>query len=255
MTGALALVRNELRLLRHDPVPAAVLVGMPLVLTVLLSPALGAALALAGHPGAAGSAQSVPGLACVFAFFAVAMVGFSLFREHGWGTWPRLRVAGLSGGSLLVGKLAVPAALLVAQHVVLFAVGVAFLDLEVSGSWVAVALVAVAFSVLVLCAGLAATALTGTVQQLNAVTNLGAMVLGGLGGGFVPTQTLPEWVQPLAPASPVYWAMEGYESAILEGGGPGDVLVPVLVLAGVAALCAAVAWWRLRAGGDKRTWG
>ena len=65
-----SIVRTELRLLRHDPVPAAVLVGMPLVLMTLLSDAMKSTLATEGYPGVAGSAQTVPGMACVFASFA-----------------------------------------------------------------------------------------------------------------------------------------------------------------------------------------
>ena len=107
----MSIVRTELRLLRHDPVPAAVLVGMPLVLMTLLSDAMEATLATEGYPDAPGSAQTVPGMACVFASFAIAVVGFAIFREHGWRTWPRLRAAGLSGRALLAGKLAVPALL------------------------------------------------------------------------------------------------------------------------------------------------
>lgn len=255
MTGAWAVARNELRLLAHDPVPAVVLVGMPVVLMTLLTPALGGALALTGHAGAPGSAQSVPGMACVFAVFVVAMVGFAIYREHGWRTWPRLRAAGLSQTDLLVGKLTVPALLLVAQHLVLFTFGVAVLDLEVSGSWWVVGLTAAAFSLFVLSAGLAAAAVLGTVQQLNAATNLGAMVIGGLGGGFVPVDTLPEWVRPAAPASPVYWAMEGYTVAILEGGGLAEALTPVLVLGTFAAACVGIALWLLRRDTPKRTWG
>jgi ABC-2 type transport system permease protein len=251
----MSIVRTELRLLRHDPVPAAVLVGMPLVLMTLLSEAMRSTLATEGYRGAAGSSQTVPGMACVFASFAIAVVGFAIFREHGWRTWPRLRAAGLSTRSLLLGKLAVPAGLVAAQHGVLFGFGVVFLDLSVSGSWVAVVLVAVCFAVLVLCAGLAAAAALSTIQQVNAVTNLGAMALGGLGGGFVPVAALPGWIEPVAPVSPVYWAMEGYRTAILDGGGVGDVLGPLAVLLGFGALFAGVAVWRLRLDAPKRTWG
>jgi ABC-2 type transport system permease protein len=249
-----SIVRTELRLLRHDPVPAAVLVGMPLVLMTLLSDAMQSTLAAEGHPGAPGSAQTVPGMACVFASFAIAVVGFAIFREHGWRTWPRLREAGLSGRQLIAGKLAVPALLVAAQHVVLFGFGVAFLDLEVS-SWPAVALIAAMFGLLVLTAGLAAAAALSTIQQVNAVTNLGAMALGGLGGGFVPVDSLPEWVQPIAPISPVYWAMEGYQTAILDGGGVSDVLGPLAVLLGFTVGFAGIALWRFRVDAPKRTWG
>ena len=168
---------------------------------------------------------------------------------------PRLRAAGLGARALLGGKLAVPAGLVTAQHVVLFGFGVAFLDLEVTGSWLAVALLAACFGVLVLVAGLAAAAALSTIQQVNAVTNLGAMALGGLGGGFVPVESLPDWIEPLAPISPVYWAMEGYRAAILDGGGVGDVLGPVGVLIAFTLAFAGLALWRLRLDEPKRTWG
>ena len=137
----------------------------------------------------------------------------------------------------------------------LFGFGVAFLDLRVEGSWLAVALIAAAFGLLVLTAGLAAAAALSTIQQVNAVTNLGAMVLGGLGGGFVPVESLPDWVEPLAPISPVYWAMDGYRTVILDGGGVGDVLGPLAVLVAFTALFAGLALWRFRVDEPKRTWG
>ena len=255
MSGSVAVVRNELRLLRHDPVPAVILIAIPVVLMTLLSDAMEGTLAEEGYADAAGSAQTVPGMACVFAFFAIALVGFAIFREHGWRTWPRLRAAGLSGRALLAGKLAVPAALVAGQHVVLFGFGVAFLDLRVAGSWLAVVLIASAFGALVLTAGLAAAAALSTIQQVNAVTNLGAMALGGLGGAFVPVDSLPSWVQPVAPVSPVYWAMEGYQTVILEGGGVGDILGPLAVLAAFTAAFAGIALWRFKLDAPKRTWG
>lgn len=243
MSGAAAVVRNELRILRHDPAPAAVLVAMPIVLMTLLSDAIGVLV------DAPGSTQTVPGMACVFATFGIAIVGFAVFREHGWRTWPRLRAAGLSRRSLFVGKLAVPAGLLAGQHVVLFAFGVVFLDLRVS-SWTGVACVAFAFSVIVLAAGFAAAAALSTVQQVNAVTNVGAMLLGGLGGAFVPVVWLPAWVEPIAPVSPVYWAMEGYGSAISGG---GTVIGPVAALLAFAGVFATFAL--TRPDRPKRTWG
>jgi ABC-2 type transport system permease protein len=249
------MIRNELRLLRHDPVPAAVLVGMPLVLMTLLSDAMKSTLATEGYRGVAGSAQTVPGMACVFASFAIAVVGFAIFREHGWRTWPRLRAAGVRGPALLAGKLVVPAGLLVLQHVVLFGFGVAFLDFKVNGAWLAVALLALAFAVMVLAAGLAAAAALGTVQQLNAVTNLGTMLLAGLGGALVPVMELPKWVQPAAVASPVNWAMEGYRDTILDGGGVGDVVLSLVAMVALAIVLTTFALWRLRRDAPKRTWG
>ena len=255
MTAAMAIVRNELRILRHDPVPAVVLIVMPIILMLLLSPALGLALTALGRPDVSGAAQSVPGMVCVFSFFSVALVGFALFREHGWRTWLRLRAAGLSSGEIVAGKLVLPAMMLWVQHAVLFAFGIVFLDLTVTGSWAAVAVTSLVFSVLVLAMGLAAAAAFSTIQQVNAVTNLGAMVFGGLGGGFVPVETLPSWVQPIAPASPSYWAMQSYSTVAMDGGGLAEVGGSIGVLALWTVAFLAIASWRLRVDSPKRTWG
>jgi len=250
-----AIVRNELRILRHDPVPLVLLIGMPIVLMVLLSQSLGHVLLFEGYDDTPGSMHTAPGMACLFGFFSIAIVGFAIFREHGWRTWPRLRAAGVGGPALFAGKLAVPAGMLVLQHAVLFGFGVGVLGFKVNGAWLAVALLALAFALMILCAGLAAAALLGTVQQLNAVTNLGTMVLGGLGGALVPVRELPKWVQPISPASPVNWAMEGYRDVILDGAGVADVLPSLAAMSGLALLLAAVALARLRHDAPKRTWG
>ena len=107
------------------------------------------------------------------------------------------------------------------------------------------------------CAGLAAAALLSTVQQLNAVTNLGTMAAGGLGGALVPVMELPKWVQPISRASPVHWAMEGYRDVIFDGVGVGvgDIVLRLAAMCGLAMVCAAVAVWRMRHDVPKRTWG
>jgi ABC-2 type transport system permease protein len=255
MSPLRAIVRNELRILRHDPVPLVLLIGMPIVLMVLLSQSLGHVLLFEGYDDTPGSMHTAPGMACLFGFFSIAIIGFAIFREHGWRTWPRLRAAGVGGPALFAGKLAVPAGMLVLQHAVLFGFGVGFLGFKVNGAWLAVALLALAFALMILCAGLAAAALLSTVQQLNAVTNLGTMVLGGLGGALVPVRELPKWVQPIAPASPVNWAMEGYRDVILDGAGVADILPSLAAMSGLALLLVAVALWRLRDDAPKRTWG
>ena len=255
MSPVRAIVRTELRILRHDPVPLVLLIAMPIVLMALLSQSLGHVLLFEGYDDTPGSMHTAPGMACLFGFFSIAIVGFAIFREHGWKTWPRLRAAGVSGPALLAGKLVVPAMLLVLQHVVLFGFGVAFLGFKVNGEWLAVALLAFAFAAMVLSAGLAAAAALGTVQQLNAVTNLGTMLLGGLGGALVPVMELPKWVQPLSVASPVNWAMEGYRDTILDGAGVGEIVLPLVAMASLSVVLAAFALWRLRHDVPKRTWG
>ena len=256
MSPLRAIVRNELRILRHDPVPLVLLIGMPIVLMALLSQSLGHVLLFEGYDDTPGSMHTAPGMACLFGFFSIAIVGFAIFREHGWRTWPRLRAAGVGGAARCwPASSSCRRGLLVVQHAVLFGFGLAFLDFKVNGAWLAVVLLALAFATMVLSAGLAAAAALGTVQQLNAVTNLGTMLLARPRRRARAGHGAAE-VGPAAVAvSPVNWAMEGYRAVILDGGGVGDVVLPLAGMVGLSVVLVAFALWRLRLDAPKRTWG
>lgn len=56
-----------------------------------------------------------------------------------------------------------------------------------------------------------------------------------LGGAFFAIAILPEWLQPVRYASVIGWAMEGWQTVQLQGGGIADVIVPISALLGFAA--------------------
>ena len=128
----------------------------------------------------------------------------------------------------------------------LFGAGVVLYDLRVRGSAVALALVATALGICVLTFGALLAAFASNANQLNVFANLGGTALAGLGGALVPLSTLPGWARAVAPATPSYWAMRGFRSVILDGGGIGNILVPVLALLAFAAGFAAIVAVRFR---------
>lgn len=241
-----AMARHELVLLRNDPTFAIVLTVMPLVLMSFIKPAFRYALVSAGNPHANGAEQAVPGMAVMFAFFMVGNVGFSVFRDHAWCTWDRLRSSPARPAEIIAGKLAVPILILAAQLTVLFVVGGALFGLSVRGSVAGVVLVAAALDLCLVCMGLALLSVCKSVNQLNAAANLGATFFAGLGGALVPLPLLPAWARTIAPAVPSYWAMRGFKSMILGQGGFGSAAIPALVLAGFTATFAVVAITRFR---------
>jgi ABC-2 type transport system permease protein len=83
-------------------------------------------------------------------------------------------------------------------------------------------------------------------QQLNTVGNLAAILIGGLGGGLAPVSILPDWARAVAPATPSYWAIQGYREVVIESAGILDVLVPIVVLIGFAIVITPVALRRFR---------
>lgn len=100
-----ALAQHDLRILRRDPAFLVIFTIVPLAFMAFNKDSFAAALSVefAGR-GFNGSEQIVPGAAVLFSGFLVGNLGFSVFREHGWGTWDRLRASQLSTPELLVTK-------------------------------------------------------------------------------------------------------------------------------------------------------
>ncbi|MEU8122450.1 ABC transporter permease [Spirillospora sp. NPDC049024] len=242
----MVIFRQELRILRRDPLPVLSLVLMPLVLMAFLRPERGFVLVNQGYRGANGAEEAVPGMTVLFAFFLVSFVPFAFFREHGWGTWDRLRASPARPAEIVLGKLAPVLAVALVQQTVLFGLGAALFDMRTRGSPVALMLLVIALACCLTALGLMLTAVVRTFQQVNAIANVGALVLGGLGGALAPVTLLPGWVRAVAPASPAYWAMRGFRSVVLDNGGIGSVALPVAVLAAFTAAFTAVFLVRFR---------
>ena len=141
------------------------------------------------------------------------------------------------------------------QMLVIFGLGTAAYGLEIKGSAIGVALVASALVVTVIAMGLAITAIVRTVQQLNAIGNIAPVALGALGGALMPLATLPTWVHHVAPATPQYWAMRGFNGVILDGQGLRSALPPTLILLIFAAAFAMVAIVGFRATENRLSFG
>ena len=245
LSRSAALIRHDVRLQWADKASIISLTVMPLVMMAFFKPL--ARLALTREdPTANGSEYTVPAMTTLFAFFLVGFVGFSIFSEHRWNTWERLRASQASNVEIIIGKVVPAIALCLVQQLVLFGAGYAFLGLRVRGSILGVVAVCLALSLCLVALGVLMAALLKTEQQLNALSNLGAMVLAGISGALVPLSVLPAWARTVAPVTPQYWAMRGFRAVILDGEGLGAVALPVAVLLALGAAAAALALVRFR---------
>lgn len=227
----------QIRILLRDPWFLVIMFAMPLVVMPLLKSTMRLSLMASGNPDVSGAEQVVPGQIVLFGFMVGGSAAFSLFREHGWRTWDRLRASGAQGWALLAG-FAVPWVVIhVAYQAILFGAGVAFIGLDMSpGDIPRILVVALGFGSTIVCLVLLAAATFRTINQVQALVNVGAMAFGGLGGAFVPLDQLPGWAQVIAPFTPSYWAMEGYNEIFLGDGDPGRVATAAAILLGAAAV-------------------
>ena len=240
-----AIARNDARIMLRDPFPLVMLAVFPLFLMGFLKPVFRLDLHPTTGRAANGAEQVVPGIAILYSFFLVGAVGFAFFREHWWCTWERLRASVATPREIMVGKLAPLVALAVVQQVLLFVGGIALLGLDVRGSLLALAIVGLSQCLSITTLGVALMSLCRTSAQLNTTSNA-VLLVAVIGGVLVPTSVLPGWARTLAPASPSYWALKGFQNVILNGGGLGDILRPVAMLAGFSLLFATLALTRFR---------
>jgi ABC-2 type transport system permease protein len=248
-----ALFWHNLRLLAADPAPVLVTTLMPLVLMAFLQGMGRAVLEAEGYTAVSGAEHVVPGMAVLFSLFGVTYLGVAFFQEHGWGTWQRLRASPAYSIEILLGKLLPSGLVVLLQLAVLFGAGVVLFGLRPAGTMPALAVMVLASTVFLVALSMLCVALLRTINQLAAIVNVGAMVLGGLGGALAPPSAMPAWAQAVAPASPAYWALDGFRTVILEGGGVAAVARPAAVLCGLAVLAAVLAMTRFRFA-DEKTW-
>jgi ABC-2 type transport system permease protein len=248
---SLAIARQDWRVLRKDPFPAVFLVVLPLLLIPFLQPAYKLAFAAEHMRNVAGAEQAVPAMEVTFAFFLVASSSMAFFREHAWRTWDRLRASPASTYEIILGKALVPLCQAAGQFLLVFGLGGILLGLTVHGSWIDLAMVGAAYGLFLVATGLAIAAICTSYMQANAISNIGALLMAGLGGALVPHTFLPGWAQKLSPATPSYWAMRGYRAVIL---GHGGSLLSVAVLLAFAAVCAILAARRFRVDDTKVAW-
>ncbi len=249
------ILSQDLRLLRADPTVVLVMIIMPLGFMAFSKNSAAAVLATEGLRDVNGAEQVVPGGAVLFSMFLMANVAFGVFREHGWRTWDRLRASPARPFEIMAGKVATPLAVLGVQLLCLFGGGWLLFGLHVRGTLLGLVLVAAVLALCLVSLGLALLGLCRTVMQLNTLSNLGAMLLGGLGGAIAPVSALPGWAKAIAPGTPSYWAMRGFRTAILEPGSTvADVLLPVAMLAMFTAGFLGFASWRFRFADTKISW-
>lgn len=183
------------------------------------------------------------GMAVFFLFFTVQFGVTSLLEERSEGTLARLLAAPVSRASILGGKLMVSFGL----GVISMAVLAVATSLLFGADWgnplgVAVLIVAAITSAMGIMSLIAA--LARNAEQAANWQSVASVVLGLLGGTFLPASQAPGVLSTLTFAAPQAWFLRGLGD--LRGGSLGVVWVPALAMLGFAVVAGGLALFRLR---------
>ncbi len=230
------LLRHEVALLRTSWIPATLYFVMPLAILAFVEGGFSIYLQVE-DPGAgfSGADLAAPGQATMFGFMCLATIGFLFLGDHAWGTWNRVRSLGIRPWQIMSGKLSVAYLNQLALFAFVMVAATLFFDLRIRGSLVALIAVELLLALVAVSYCLLACAVCRNQAEFNAFAYLGALVMAGLGGALTPFETLPGWAQTIAPLTPTYWSVRGFETVILDGGVLTDVAAELAVLALFAA--------------------
>jgi ABC-2 type transport system permease protein len=182
-----------------------------------------------------GLGQSVPGMGALFVMFTVFGGMSALIVERSQWTLQRLATAPLSRAQLLGGKILARFILGAIQFMVVFAVGIVG-GIQLGEDPLALVLVAFAYTLAITALSFALGTWIRNEAQAAGFSLLLSLVLAPLGGAWWPLEIVPKTMQIVGHVSPVAWAMDAFHTLIFNHGRLSDVILPVAVLLGIAAV-------------------
>lgn len=177
----------------------------------------------------------VPGNAVLFGFFIALTCAMSFSEERRTGTWRRLLASPVPTWVLLVAKLIPYVALGALQVSLLFVVGAFGFGMKVTGSVAALGVLTVGVACCATTLGLAIAAFSATEKQISSLGSVLILIMGLLGGCMVPRVLMPPLLQKIGLAVPHGWALDGYNTILVHGGGFADVGKQIAAVYGFAA--------------------
>lgn len=196
----------------------------------------------------AGSFQiSVPANAVLFSFFLAVAMGLAFVEERTTGTWRRLLAAPVHRSRVLLAKL-IPYYLVgLVQMAFLFGTGVLAFRMRVGGSVTGLVLVTMASVYCAVALGLLIASFGGTAKRVGGIGSLVVLLMALVGGCMVPRLLMPDSIKMLGLLVPHGWALDAYYDLLIRDGTTlGDVLRPLLALAGFGTAFATVGALRFK---------
>ena len=216
--------------------PAWVIIGVlqPVLYLVLFAPLLKSLTQTPGFPSGGAYNVFVPGLLIQLGLFGASGVGFGLIAELRAGVIERFRVTPVSRFALLLGRALRDIVTLVVQSLILLGLAIPFgLQPTVSGIFVMLGLVALIGLGMASLAYAAALALKSEDSYAPLIFTLSLPLL-LLSGVLLPLQLAPDWLQHIAQANPLSYAVTAARDVFNGHGADPDVFKGLAIMAALA---------------------
>jgi len=191
-------------------------------------------------------AHSFAGMTVQFILFAGIEAGILLLLTRQRGIWQRLRSAPLRRSEFMLARATATTLVGLFQFTLIYLAATLVFKVRIEGSWLGFIGVGIAFCLLNAAFGLMLATLGRSASTTRGFAIMATLLLVMVGGAWVPAFLFPRWLQTASLYAPTRWAIDGLDGATWRGLPFSSAVLPIIVLAGSAAVCLAVAIWRFR---------
>ncbi len=198
-----------------------------------------------------GYAHSFPGMALQFILMGMVDFAVNLIKDRETGIFQRLRATPLSRATLLGGKMLAQSLVALISMVACFAFSMLVFGVRIEGSPVGFLLLLLVVPLMSAGFGLMLAGLGGTPAGTRGLSIALVLLLVMVGGAWFPSFLFPAWLQSVALATPVRWAVEGFDAVTWRGLGLASALPSVAALLGFAVVFSGIGFARFRWRGQR----
>lgn len=218
----------------HNPVWVVIGVLQPLLYLVLFAPLLNSIASTRGFPAGGAYNVFVPGLLVQLGMFGAAGVGFSLIAELRAGVIERLRVTPVSRVALLLGRALRDIVSLVVQSLILILLALPFgLTIHPIGVVVVLALIAL-IGLLTASIAYAVALWVRSEDSYAPMVFTATLPLLLLSGVLLPMSLAPQWLQNIAAANPLSYAVLAARAVFIDHLSDPNVFKGVAIMAALS---------------------
>ncbi len=168
--------------------------------------------------------HNVPAWAIFAMFFMVISLGGNLVKERLVGSFVRLKMVPSAFSYAIAGKMSLFLFVALIQLILIFSMGVFVFPLiglpalEVPTNVFALVIVSILSAWSAISYALLIGTYAQTQEQANGFGAVSVIVFAAIGGIWVPSFIMPQYLQMIGKLSPLHWCIEGYYSLFLKHG-------------------------------------
>jgi len=182
-----------------------------------------------------------PGIVIMSALFSAGWSGMAVIDDIDKGILDRFLVSPVKRGSLIAGRLLNGSVIIVVQSLIIILLSLVVGARPTALGVIVLIVLACFLAAGVGCLSMALALIARREETVIAAVNFFVLPLTFLSTAFMQRSLVPRWIQHASSVNPVNWAVEAGRNAVLPGTDWGMVLTRLGLLAGLTALCVALA--------------